>query len=75
MVDELPELEYFDIKLERGALVLYPVDGDGAGRVRVKLEELGIDEKDIGNAIEWASSDPLRGSAYSFPGATWQGAP
>lgn len=63
MANQFPGIEYFDVRCENGAIVLYPVvfdkldqldRMDGADRVREKLEGLGITEKDIGDAIAWA---------------------
>ena len=47
-------IEYFDVRCENGAIVLYPValdKLDRADRAREKLEALGITDKDIGDAI------------------------
>ena len=54
VINQFPDVEYFDVRCENGAIVLYPVDLDRADRVREKLEGLGITEKDIGEAIAWA---------------------
>lgn len=54
VVERFPDTDYFDVRVERGAIVLYPVDVNGADRVREKLEELGITEKDVEDAIAWA---------------------
>ena len=56
IVDQLPDVEYFDVQIQDGAIQLYPVDLTGAVRVREKLEKLGIDEKDVREAVKWARS-------------------
>lgn len=56
VVEQFPDIDYFDVRVGDGAIVLYPVDLDRADRVREKLEELGIDEQDIRDAIRWARS-------------------
>ena len=56
VVEQFPDIDYFDVRVGAGAIVLYPVDIDSADRVREKLGELGIDEQDIRDAIRWARS-------------------
>jgi len=56
IVEQFPDIDYFDVRVGEGAIVLYPVDVDNADRVREKLGELGIDEQDIRDAIRWARS-------------------
>ncbi|HJS75591.1 MAG TPA: AbrB/MazE/SpoVT family DNA-binding domain-containing protein [Vicinamibacteria bacterium] len=56
IVDQLPDVEYFDVQIQDGAIQLYPVDLAGAVQVREKLEKLGIDEKDVREAVKWARS-------------------
>jgi len=56
VVDQFPDVDYFDVRVGEGAIVLYPVDVDNADRVREKLDELGIDEQAIRDAIRWARS-------------------
>ena len=56
VVEQFPDIDYFDVRVGEGAIVLYPVDVDNADRVREKLVELGIDEQDIRDAIRWARS-------------------
>jgi len=45
---------YFDVRREGGSIVLTPVNPDAAAQVRTKLDELGITEKDIQDAVAWA---------------------
>lgn len=58
VVDELPDTEYFEVRLERGEIHLKPVFLEGSSsrlrRVRRKIRSLGLTEKDIDAAIEWA---------------------
>ncbi len=56
IVEQFPDIDYFDVRVGEGTIVLYPVDVDNAGRVREKLEELGIGDQDIRDAIRWARS-------------------
>ena len=56
VVEQFPDIDYFDVRVGEGAIVLYPVDVDNADRVREKLDAPGIDEHDIRNAIRGARS-------------------
>jgi bifunctional DNA-binding transcriptional regulator/antitoxin component of YhaV-PrlF toxin-antitoxin module len=54
IADTFPGIDYFNIGVENGNIVLRPVQPDHIYQVRDKLEELGIAEQDISEAIEWA---------------------
>ena len=54
IVELFPECDYFAVSAEEGRIVLRPVDEDALGKVQRKLEELGIRESDVDEAIEWA---------------------
>lgn len=54
IVELFPECDYFAVSAEHGRIVLRPVDEDALGKVQRKLEELGIRESDVDEAIEWA---------------------
>jgi hypothetical protein len=56
IVDQLPGIDYFDVQIRDGIIQLHPVDWTGAAQVREKLEELGIDERDVRDAVKWARS-------------------
>jgi len=45
---------YFDIRQDGGRIILTPVNPDAAAQVRAKLEELGITDDDISEAVAWA---------------------
>ena len=51
---EVGEVEYFDVKLENGQIVLTPVKIQRADALRAKLAELEITEDDITEAVAWA---------------------
>jgi antitoxin component of MazEF toxin-antitoxin module len=51
---EIGAVEYFDIKVENGQIILTPVKIQRADEVRAKLTELDITEEDIADAILWA---------------------
>jgi hypothetical protein len=54
IVDQLPDVEYFDVQIQDGAIRLYPVDARGAVQVREKLVRRGVNEKDVRRAVKWA---------------------
>jgi len=54
IISHYPDIEYFDIHEEDGRIVLVPLKTGGANEVRKKLNELGIKEDDINDAIDWA---------------------
>ncbi len=45
---------YFEVTVEAGRIVLTPVRLQQARAVREKLEELGISEQDVSDAVAWA---------------------
>jgi hypothetical protein len=51
---EFPGVDYFDVSIANGCIVLAPVEIQRAGVVRAKLAELGMTEKDVRGAVEWA---------------------
>jgi hypothetical protein len=54
VVDQFPGIDYFEVRTGGGAIHLYPVDVNGASRVRDKLESLGISDRDVQKAVTWA---------------------
>jgi len=54
ITEEIGSVEYFDIKVENGQIILTPVKIQRADEVRAKLAELDITEEDIADAISWA---------------------
>lgn len=47
-------VEYFDVSTDGSAIVLKPLRPSRLDEVRAKLEQLGITEQDITDAIAWA---------------------
>jgi len=45
--------DYFDVTVESGRIILTPVRMQQAQAVRDKLEQLGITEQDIEDAVAW----------------------
>ncbi len=58
IVERLPETEYFDVSPRDDEIVLKPVVIEAKGtrleRVRRKMRDLGLTEKDVDAAIRWA---------------------
>ncbi|MBG1269093.1 AbrB/MazE/SpoVT family DNA-binding domain-containing protein [Nostocaceae cyanobacterium CENA357] len=51
---EIGEAEYFEVKVERGQIILTPVKIQRADAVRSKLADLGLSEQDVADAVAWA---------------------
>lgn len=60
IVEQLPDVEYFEVSLREGEVVLKPVvvsaPGERLKAVRAKIRALGLTEKDVEEAIRWARS-------------------
>lgn len=58
IVKEFPDTEYFDVRVSGRKIVLTPVkispEMDLLKGIRVKMERLGINEKDVEEAVKWA---------------------
>jgi hypothetical protein len=54
IVQVVGEADYYDVTIQNGKIVLTPVRLQQADAVRAKLEELGITQDDVGEAIAWA---------------------
>ena len=60
VTDELGSAEYFEVEVQNGQVVLTPVRIQRADAVRAKLAELGLTERDVGDAVTWARKAPAR---------------
>lgn len=54
IMKQLPRPEYFSVELDAGRVILTPVCLRTADAVREKLQELGISEQDVAEAIAWS---------------------
>ena len=54
VVQTAGEADYYDVTVQDGKIVLTPVRLHQADAVRAKLEELGIAQEDVSEAIAWA---------------------
>ncbi len=51
-------VEYFDVSTDGASITLRPLRQSRADEVRQKLGELGINEQDVADAIQWARENP-----------------
>jgi hypothetical protein len=58
VVDRFPGVEYFDVRVGDGKITLVPVREDRLGEIQARLEQLGLSEQDVQDAVEWARSHP-----------------
>lgn len=76
VVSAVGAVEYFDVELRQGQIVLTPVRIQRGDAVRAKLAELGLGPADMEQAVQWARSgsaahgvaEPPTG--YAAPGKT-----
>ena len=58
VVRDFPGVEYFDVSSQEGRIILRPVSvapsGDRLAKAREKIRRLGLTERDIQDAIQWA---------------------
>lgn len=55
-LQELGEVEYFDVEVRAGQIVLTPVRIQRGDAVRARLAELGVTPSDVDAAVTWARS-------------------
>ncbi|ETF02848.1 AbrB family transcriptional regulator [Advenella kashmirensis W13003] len=53
VVSKVDAAEYFEVEVENGRIVLTPVRVQQGQAVRDKLQQLGITEQDVEDAISW----------------------
>ena len=58
VTNALGPVEYFEVEVVNGQVVLTPVRIQRADAVRAKLAELGLSDQDISDAVAWARSKP-----------------
>ena len=54
VVREFPGTRYFEVRTEKGRIVLSPARVTSLEGIWRKVESLGITEKDIEDAVRWA---------------------
>ncbi|MFT3777317.1 MAG: AbrB/MazE/SpoVT family DNA-binding domain-containing protein [Ottowia sp.] len=53
-VSQVDMADYFEVTVDDGRIVLTPVRVQQAQAVRDKLQQLGITEQDVADAVAWA---------------------
>ena len=58
IVEQLPDVDYFEVELIDGAVMLKPLItyGTSLEKIRAKVKKLGLQENTVKEAIEWARS-------------------
>ncbi|HTJ30287.1 MAG TPA: hypothetical protein VL346_07290 [Acidobacteriaceae bacterium] len=54
VVTRFKDVHYFDVSTDGDAIVLRPLRESRADQMRERLEQLGITEQDVEQAIAWA---------------------
>jgi bifunctional DNA-binding transcriptional regulator/antitoxin component of YhaV-PrlF toxin-antitoxin module len=54
VVERFPDVVYFDVRIDQGRIVLVPVRTDRLEEVQQRMEELGLTEQDVQDAVAWA---------------------
>lgn len=53
-IDALGHVSHFEVEVDGDHLILTPARVGTAGAVRRKLEDMGISETDVADAVAWA---------------------
>lgn len=60
IANAFPDARYFDVRIEENKILLMPVKitpvGSTLEGIREKMKRLGVTEKDVAEAIQWARS-------------------
>jgi bifunctional DNA-binding transcriptional regulator/antitoxin component of YhaV-PrlF toxin-antitoxin module len=56
VLSKLPKVEYFDVEIKEGAVVLKPIAlyETDTEQIRAKMKKLGLSETSVAEAIQWA---------------------
>lgn len=57
VVEATGAVDYYEVTIEGGRIVLTPVRLQRADAVRSKLQDLGISEQDVQDAVSWARAN------------------
>ena len=60
LISAVGATDYFEVQVKDGQIILTPVRIQRADAVRSKLEELGLNEQDIADAVKWAKQPKRR---------------
>ena len=54
VVTRFAGVDYFDVSTDGVSIILRPLQKSRADEVRARLAQLGIDEPDVADAVDWA---------------------
>ena len=54
VVDRFPDVQYFDMRVDDAQITLVPVRPGQLQQVHARLQQLGISERDVRDAVAWA---------------------
>lgn len=54
VVERFPDVEYFDVRVDDAQITLVPVRPGQLQQVHARLEQLGISDRDVRDAVSWA---------------------
>lgn len=54
VADRFPGVDYFDVQVEDGRILLVPVRPERLAQVQARMSEMGLSERDVSDALEWA---------------------
>ena len=63
LISAVGAADYFEVQVKDGQIILTPVRIQRADAVRSKLEELGLNEKDIADAVKSARQSRRRAAS------------
>ncbi len=53
-VQRFPDVEYFEVRVDDAQITLVPVRPGQLQQVQARLEQLGISDRDVRDAVSWA---------------------
>lgn len=56
IVEQFPDVEYFDVRVDEAQITLVPVRPGQLEQVQARLQQLGLSERDVRDAVGWARS-------------------
>lgn len=56
IVEQFPDVQYFNVRVDEGQITLVPVRPGQLEQVQARLQQMGLSERDVRNAVAWARS-------------------
>ena len=54
VAERFPDVEYFDVRVDDAKITLVPVRPGQLEQVQARLEQLGLSDQDVRDAVAWA---------------------